>query len=391
MDKAAEPVSDTARRGFKGAVRVGLNRPEVVDDAEEMIGAAGDSEPSVAWINGSPAAFDDAVAEAERLLRASALPVFAHLGADVEGTREAVLLAELIGGVLDHAASAALLGDLDPIRETGGMLTTPLEAAVRADVALLVGAVAAPDWLDRPAHPFDSDIARRAIRLGASLTPTGVGNIETGEGAALLSFLAALRARIKRRPLASAPTGLEELAETLRGARFGVAIWDAADLDPLAIEAIHGLVRDLNETMRFSTLSAPARDNGLCVQTVCGWMTGFPLRTGFFGNRPQHDPWRHDSRRLLASGETDCVIWVSALAGGAVPSEAADIALCAADSPVTARVRFTIATPGVDCDAILHDDGAGALVARKANAASQAPTAAATLAAIRARLERPPC
>jgi hypothetical protein len=56
-----------------------------------------------------------------------------------------------------------------------------------------------------------------------------------------------------------------------------------------------------------------------------------------------------------------------------------------------ARVRFAVARPGVDCDAILHDDGAGALVARKAAAASEAPTAAATLAAIRARLEQSPC
>lgn len=342
---------------------------------EETIGAAGDSGPTVAWIGGAPATFDEAISEAERLIRASALPVFAHLGADIEGVREAVLLAERARGVLDHAASAALLGDLDPIRETGGMLTTPLEAAVRADVALLVSAVAAPGWLARPARPYDSDIPRRALRLS--------------RGASLLSHLAALRARVKGRAVVSTPAGVEEMAETLRDAKFGVALWDAAELEPLAIEAIHGLVRDLNETTRFSTLSAPARGNGLGAQMVCGWMTGFPLRTGFASGRPEHDPWRYDSRRLIASGETDCVIWISALDSGALPSQAVDIALSAADAP--ARVRFAVARPGVDCDAILHDDGAGALVARKASAASAAPTAAATLAAIRARLERPPC
>ncbi len=344
---------------------------------EETIGAAINSEPTVAWIDGAPATFEEAVAKAGRLLRASALPVFAHLGADVESAREAVLLAELAGGVLDHAASAELLSDLDPIRETGGMLTTPLEAAVRADVALLVGAVADPDWLTRPARPYDTDIPRQTLRLGAD--------------ASLLSHLAGLRARVKRRPVLAAPAGMDEMAEKLRGATFGVALWDAAVLEPLAIEAIHGLVRDLNETTRFSTLAAPARDNGLGVQTVCGWMTGFPLRTGFARGRPEHDPWRHDTRRLLASGETDCVIWVSALAGGVAPSQAVDIALCAAEAPVQARVRFAVARPGVEYDAILHDDGAGALVARKAATTSKAQTAAVTLAAIRARLEQPPC
>jgi formylmethanofuran dehydrogenase subunit B len=344
---------------------------------EETIGAGIDSEPAVAWINGAPVAFDAAVAEAERLIRAAALPVFAHLGADVEGAREAVLLAEFVGGVLDHAASTGLLRDLDPLRETGGMVTTPLEAAVRADVVLLVGAVAAPDWLARPAHPYGSDIPRQTLRLG--------------EGAGLLSRLAALRARVKRKPVLSAPADLEAHAETLRGAKFGVALWDAAELEPLAIEAIHGLVRDLNETTRFSTLSAAARDNGLGVQTVCGWMTGFPLRTAFARGWPEHDPWRYDSRRLVASDEADCVIWLSSFADGAAPWQAVDIALCAGDAPTEARVRFAVARPGVESDAILHDAAAGALVARKASAASSAPTAAATLAAIRARLERPPC
>jgi formylmethanofuran dehydrogenase subunit B len=348
---------------------------------EETISAGIASEPAVAWIDGAPVAFEEAVVLAERLIRACALPVFAHLGADVEGAREAVLLAEFVGGVLDHAASSALLNDLDPLRETGGMLTTPLEAAVRADVVLLVGEVAEPDWLARPARPYDLDIPRRTLRLGAA--------------PCLLSRLAALRACVKRRRIVSAPPDVEEMAEemaeTLRTAKFGVARWDATKLAPLAIEAIHGLVRDLNETTRFSTLSAPARDNGLGVQTVCGWMTGFPLRTGFARGWPEHDPWRHDGRRLIASGEADCVIWVSTLANGALPTQVVDIALCAADSPARARVRFAVARPGVDSDAILHDDAAGALVARTATAASNAPTVAATLAAIRARLEQPSC
>lgn len=382
MDKAAEPVSHIMeRRPSRG--RKGGSASARSETTEETIAAAKHSEPTVAWIDGAPATFDQAVAQAERLIRASKLPVFAHLGADVEGAREAVLLAERAGGVLDHAASDALLRDLDPLRETGGMLTTPLEAAVRADVVLLVGAVAAPDWLARPARPYDRDIPRQSERLGAS--PETIG------GRALLRFLAALRARAKQRPVVAAPAGVEELAERLRGAKFGVALWDAMELEPLAIEAIHGLVRDLNETTRFSTLSAPARDNGLGVQTVCGWMTGFPLRTGFARGRPEHDPWRYNGRRLVASGEADCVIWVSTLAGGAAAPQAVDIALCAADSLASARVRFAVARPGRDGDAILYDDGAGALVARKATAASNAPTAAATLAAIRARLERSSC
>ena len=82
---------------------------------------------------------------------------------------------------------------------------------------------------------------------------------------------------------------------------------------------LNGLVRDLNETTRFSTLPLAAPDNGAGVLAACGWMTGFPMRTGFGAGAPIHDPWRFDAERLVASGETDCVLWISAF-GAASPA-----------------------------------------------------------------------
>jgi formylmethanofuran dehydrogenase subunit B len=179
---------------------------------------------------------------------------------------------------------------------------------------------------------------------------------------------------------------MQPLAATLLQAKFGVALWSAADLAPLAIEAIHGLVRDLNATTRFSTLSAAPPDHAVGVQTVCGWMTGFPLRTGFARGRPEHDPWRYDARRLAASGETDCLIWISAFEGGAAPPAGAAIALCAPGVPDAARVSFAAARPGLDSDAILFDAAVGGFVARRAAAASPALSVAAILSTIRREL-----
>ena len=53
-------------------------------------------------------------------------------------------------------------------------------------------------------------------------------------------------------------------------------------------------------------------DNAVGVLQTCGWMTGFPMRTGFGRGYPEHDPWRFDGDRLVASGEADCVLWISA-------------------------------------------------------------------------------
>jgi len=377
MDKAGEAVSDAgptlSRRG----------------GSEEM--KAGDT-LAMAWIDGAPVSFDAAVAQAAHLLAHSKAPVVAHLGADVEGARAAVLLAERAGACLDHAASGALIADLDPIRETGAMLTTPLEAAIRADVALVVGRHPGDlNWLARPARPYGENIPRKVIALGAAPPVPGAAVYQAGDGAELLAFLAALRARVKGRRVAWARPGVEPLAAALAQAKFGVALWSAAEIEPLAVEAIHGLVRDLNETTRFSTLSAPASDHGQGVQNVCGWMTGFPLRTGFARGFPEHDPWRYDARRLAACGETDCLIWVSAFERGAAPPAGASIALCAPGLPTAARVSFEAARPGQDSDAILFDAGVGAFVARRAGAASPAPSVATILQAINKTLGGPTC
>ena len=368
----------------------------------EMTAKAPASARPSAWVDGEPASYDAAVSEAARRIGGSAAAVFAHLGTDVAGAREAALLAEHVGGVLDHAQSAALFADLDAVRETGAMLTTPLEAAVRADVVCLVGDRVFTTWPDlqarllaRPMESHGEAIARRVVWLPTSAFAAqpaqGAEIATTGAGVRRLGFLASLRARVKQRPIVGAVADIDEIAAILRDAKFGVAIWSAAELDPLAIEASHGLVRDLNETTRFSTLPLAAPDNALGVQSVCGWMTGFPLRTGFARGRPEHDPWRYDARRLVAAGEADCLIWVSSLEGGAAPGCAVEVALCALDVAVTARVRINVARPGVDHDAVLHDARVGGLVARAASAPAPAPTVAATLAAIRAQLGGAPC
>ena len=357
-------------------------------------------------IGGAPASLDAAAAAAARLLGRSAQPLIAGLSADIEGARAAIALAERVGGVVDHIHSAALLRDLDCLRETGIMLTTPGEARVRADVVLLVGDGLTETWpglserlLAPPARPEGADVARRIVWLAPrrdATIPGFGGDIEVvaaGAGATLAANLAALRARVKGRPVARAQiplAALDALAAIVKGARFGVAIWTASTLGALEIEMLHGLVRDLNETTRFSTLPLAAPDNGAGVLAACGWMTGFPMRTGFGAGAPVHHPWRFDAERLVASRETDCVLWISAF-GAAPPAWASAmnvIALCepTAEFAKAPDVRIAVGRPGVDHDAVLHSSDAGALVAVTASARSAAPSVAQALERIGACL-----
>ena len=284
---------------------------------------------AAASIDGAPASLDDAAAAAARLLAQSGQPLIAGLSADIEGTRAAIALAERTGAVIEHRHSAALMRDLDCLRETGVMLVTPGEARVRADVVLLVGDGLTETWpglaerlLAPPARPEGVDVsaahrlARAARRTRQFLAFDGdIEIVAAGRGSTLAANLAALRARVKGRPVAQAADSSARARRArgrLKGARFGVAVWTAASLGALEIEMINGLVRDLNETTRFSTLPLAPGDNGAGVLAACGWIMGFPMRTGFGAGAPVHDPWRFDAERLVASGETDCVLWISA-------------------------------------------------------------------------------
>jgi formylmethanofuran dehydrogenase subunit B len=364
------------------------------------------SAKAVASIDGAPVSLDDAAAVAAQLLARSRQPLITGLGTDIDGARSAIALAQRVGGVIEHRHSAAVLRDLDCLRETGIMLTTPGEARVRADVVLLVGDGLTEAWphlnerlLTPPARPEGTDLKRRIVWLaprGDARIPNFDGAVEVfaaGVGATLAANLAALRARVKGRPVAQAPlpfSALDALSGIVKGARFGVAVWTAASLGALEIEMLHGLVRDLNDTTRFSTLPLVAPDNGAGVLAACGWTTGFPMRTGFGAGFPIHDPWRFDAERLIASGETDCVLWISAFGGGppASRSRVNFIALCERTTQFDEepKVRITVGRPGVDHDAVMHSSDIGTLVAATASAPSGAPSVAQALERIRARL-----
>jgi formylmethanofuran dehydrogenase subunit B len=351
---------------------------------------------SEAWIDGRSVTLDVAVAEAASLLRASRLPLIAGLGTDVAGARAAIALAERVGGVVDHMHADALLRDLDAAREAGVMVTTPNEARSRADVILLVGAGLADAWPDLGvrllAAPLATGAARRILRLcpGRDAKTLAADATTLGRSPQELSgLLGLLRARTSGRPVGRATRGLDTFVTELQAARFGVAVWSAAHLDPLAIEMLCGLVKDLNAETRFTGLPLAPSDNAAGVLQACGWMTGFPMRTGFARGYPEHDPWRFDAQRLVESRETDCVLWLSAY-GAPAPrwiGALSAIVLAAEDAEVPgSQVGIVVGQPGVSHSAVEYNAAFGALTYRPASRKSDAPSAAEVIGRIAAAL-----
>ena len=353
-------------------------------------------------INGRVVPLHVAIAEAAQLIRNSRLTVIAGLGADVAGARAVIGLADQVGGAVDHMHANALLRDLDVMREFGIMLTTPGEARLRGDVVLLVGdglaeAGLSDIWPDLRTHvlaPPAPEARRRIVWLRAhDSAPPEFHDLGAGPGVevetiavepkAMPALIAALRARFSGRPVALSGPRLGELdavAATMRSATFGVAVWSANSLDALAIEMLCGLVKDANAKTRFTGLPLSPGDNAAGVLQTCGWMTGFPMRTGFGRGFPEHDPWRFNADRLVESGEADCALWISAY-GAATPRWRKFIPLIAladagADFIEEPTVHIAVGRPGVDHDSVQHCARMGTFAAVPAAHASETPTVA---------------
>jgi formylmethanofuran dehydrogenase subunit B len=356
-----------------------------------------------AWIRGHPASLQDAVAEAARLLGASRMPVIAGLGTDVAGARAAISLARKVRGAIDHMHAAALLRDLDVMRESGMMITTPNEARLRADLLLLVGPGLTEAWPELTARllaPRKAQEPRRIVWLcpgHASETMRAPAPVSTvGDSPAdLPTTLAELRARCAGRPVASQNTqALDALAAELANARFGVAVWSADALDQLTLEMLCGLVKDLNASTRFSGLPLAPPDNAAGVQQVSAWMTGLPLRTAFCRGYAEHDPWRFDAVRLVESGEADCAVWISGYRAAA-PSWTRDVPLIAllptSDGlPRAADVVLEVGRPGIEHDSVEQLPTTGTLAVLSARAPAAVISVAAAIDRIMAALPAGP-
>ena len=294
-----------------------------------------------AFVNGSAVLFERAVFDAARMLARARLPLICGLDADAAAIRAAVKLAERVGGVIDHAASADTLKLIDVLRSGGGLVGSPEELKRLATMVLAIGRA---DTSGFPAA------AIKRIRSADALP--------------------ALRAAVKANDLKNT------LGQSLLAAAYGVVLWNAADLDGPETEMAMGLVKDLNAATRFSALPLSGASG---VDTILGWMTGFPARTSLARGFAGHDPWTHSASRLIASGEADVALWVSASEKD-MPGPLPVISI--APSAAKARIAFPCGTPGIDHDSAEMSTATGTFVNHPASAPSAKRGAAAILTAI---------
>lgn len=358
-----------------------------------------------ALIAGLPISLDEACRSAAIILSGARRPLIGGLGCDVTGHRAALSLSEKLGGVVDHMHGRAQFRNWQVFQDGGWMTTTLSEVRNRADLIVLAGTDVSsyPRFFERclaPASQF-GELTRKVVVLGdpALSMPAMDGvsvssiSIETGH---LGELFAVMRARLAGMPMRAADVAgvqigqIEALLTDMRAARYGVLVWNAAELDfphaDLTIQSAVNLVKDLNQATRWSGLPLGGDDGGTSAAQTCTWQTGYPLRTAYEIAGPRYEPLLFDSDRLLKTGEVDALVWISAFDPERTPP--------AADCPTVvlgrADMRFSqapdvfipVAVPGVQHAGFLHRMDAVVALPLTAHAPSSLPSVAQVLAII---------
>lgn len=332
-------------------------------------------------IDGRPATLDEGIETAIDLLQRASYPLVYGLGqSSCEAAREAVALAEWLGGALDSHTSLTHGPTKTAAQLVGKVACTLGEVRNRADLIVY--------WGSNPVESHPRHLSRYTLNPAGKYVPGGRGGRtmvvvdvrETPTAGQADSFLqirpgadfevlTALRAVLQERPVheslaAVSGLSLEQLlglAERMKKARFGVLFFGsgltATRGKHMNAAAALTLVAELNQFTKF--VAVPMRDHGneAGVDHVFTWITGYPFGVDYSRGYPRSNPGEFTATDLLVRGEVDAAIIVGDGPWAMLPKRAldrlADIPTVVLDSKLTslsrlARVHITTAATGIN-------------------------------------------
>ncbi|OQK15870.1 formylmethanofuran dehydrogenase subunit B [Methyloprofundus sedimenti] len=331
-----------------------------------------------ARVDGKKVSLDIAVAKAAELLRGSNQPVIGGCATDVNGMRGVMAVADKAGAVVDNLNFTAARRNFLALQDTGWMNTTLAEIKNRCDLLLIVGVDLegfAPRFFERylwnKESMFLADTSQRnVVYLGrapsgnASTSPAGIkAKVLQCADADLPEVMAVLRALVKSKKIVAesvcgiAVSDLQQVAEQLKAAKYGVVTWAAGALDydqaELTVQMLSEMVKDINTmNTRCSGFPLGGKEGDQTANQVCGWTSAYPARARFSSGFPEYDPFLYDSNAMLANGEADVLVWVQAFNSTSLPPATELPIIVVGRSGMTfakePAIFIPVGTPGID-------------------------------------------
>jgi len=384
-------------------------------DGKSVAGFERKLPPSSPQVKGKDVDLAKAIQEAAKLIGKAALPLYGGLATDVGGMRAVLALAERSGGIVDHALSEAQYRNFKIVQTTGWVMSTITEVRNRADLLIIAGSdihKLHPRFFERVVSPPDSmfDVTapkRTVVFIGKGLDRSGAKGPRIGEVVTIAckdeqagDVVALVRARLRgfriEQPKLEGVSlaEIDALAERCRNANYGVVIWAPPSLNfpcaELAVEQFTGLVKDLNQTIRFAGLALGGAEGAITAAAVCTWISGYPLRVSYATGAPDYDPYRWAIGRMLKEGEGDLLLWTASISPELSPPTT-DLPTIVLGTPglklaSEPAVFIPVGTPGVDhAGRLIRVDNVVSLPLKDLGRA-ELPPAADVLSAIEAAL-----
>ena len=368
-------------------------------------------------IHGETTTLELAVAKATELIAQARHPLIGGLATDIKGMRAVMDLAGTAGATLDHMNGYSSMRNLLVLQNSGWQTTTLTEVRNRVDLLVIIGTdivSSFPRFFERMVWNqetlFGQDTGtREVVYLGGRDLDTSAGVSPSGKRPETLpcdldrlpEVLAALRAIAAGKTLvatevAGIPTAsLNQLAERLKAAKYGVIAWSATALDfphaELAIQSITGLVADINKTTRCSGLPLSGNEGDVGAYNTSAWISGYPLRSSYRRDHPDYDPYHYDTKRLLSEGEADVLVWINSYSPTRLPPDNT-VPQIVIGHPATRfakepAVFIPVATPGIEIKGIQFRSDSSVSLPLQQLRQTPLPSLAAVLAAIESGLQ----
>ncbi len=334
-----------------------------------------------AMIGESPSTVGEGIEEAARILTSARYPVVYGLSdTTVEAQRVAVEIADLIGGCLDTTTSVCHGPSGIAFQGVGEATCSLGEIKNRADMVIF--------WGGNPAESHPRHFTKYSVMPKGMFVPNGrkdryvvlvdVRKTPSARAADLFiqvkprkdfELLWALRALVKGIEVdhgIEAETGvslatLRALVERMKRAKFGVFLFgmglSMTRGKHYNAAAILALARDLNQYTRFVAKPMRGHGNVTGADNVVAWATGYPFGVSFGRGYPRFNPGEFTTVDLLARGEADAALIISADPVANFPQSAIEhlkriptIVLDpqASETAKIARVAFTTAIYGIN-------------------------------------------
>jgi formylmethanofuran dehydrogenase subunit B len=296
-------------------------------------------------VDGREVAWDEAIAEAARILSEADSPLIYGLSSTAsEAQRKAIALADKLGAVIDTTSSICH-GPTGLAMQTVGEPTCTLgEVRNRADLVIF--------WGCNPAESHTRHFTRYSVTPKGMLTPNGrrdrtvvVVDVRPTASTRVADLflqvapgkdyevLTTLRALVKGKTVAPETVGglsvveLQALAGRMKACRFGVVhmgmgLTQTGGRD-VNVSELFALVAELNEYTRFSVIPMRGHGNVAGADQVMTWQTGYPFAVSFHRGYPRYGPGEFTTVDLLARGETDAALIIASDPAAHLPKVAA--------------------------------------------------------------------